>query len=61
MFDAANTRMAVWGSFGTGPGQFYEPGAIAVDDSKAVYVADYSDRIQVGTGSLGALQPQIQG
>jgi len=39
-FDAARTFLNTWGSFGTGPGQFSDPIAIAVDSAGAVHVLD---------------------
>jgi hypothetical protein len=39
-FDAHRTFLNTWGSFGTGPGQFSDPIAIAVDSAGAVHVLD---------------------
>jgi len=33
-----------WGGYGTGPGKFYTPAGIAVDDAGFMYVADYDNR-----------------
>jgi hypothetical protein len=47
----------MWGSYGTGPGQFYYPVAVAVDASGNGYVADYNNyRIQ----KFGCEQTVIQ-
>ena len=51
-FDPNGTFVLMWGSYGTGEGQFAfrngasHPSAIAVDDQDNVYVADHSGRIQ---------------
>jgi DNA-binding beta-propeller fold protein YncE len=39
-YNAKGQRVKVWGSAGTGPGQFNQPHGIAVDDRGVVYVAD---------------------
>jgi DNA-binding beta-propeller fold protein YncE len=46
-FTSAGGFIAEWGSPGTGPGEFDGPGAVAVDATGNVYVADaYNYRIQ---------------
>ncbi len=47
--DLQNSSVLVWGSYGSGNGQFNEPKGIAVDTDGNVYVAD-SCRIQKFTG-----------
>jgi tripartite motif-containing protein 71 len=50
--DSAPTFVLVWGSLGTGNGQFNQPVATAVDASGNVYVVDVSnERIQEFTGT----------
>jgi streptogramin lyase len=39
-YNAKGERVKVWGSRGTGPGEFNQPHGIAVDDRGVVYVAD---------------------
>ena len=39
-FSSDGTFLATWGSYGSGNGQFYYPGGVAVDGSGNVYVAD---------------------
>ena len=45
----------MWGSRGTGPGQFYEPVGVAIDASGNVYITDtfYNHRIEKFTSSGG--------
>ena len=46
-FDFRGTFLKVWGTEGSGAGQFQAPGAIAVDASGSVFVADTgTQRIQ---------------
>jgi len=42
-------RLAVWGSYGTGPGQFIYPMGVDVDRNGCIYVCEYGeqDRVQV--------------
>jgi DNA-binding beta-propeller fold protein YncE len=47
-FDRSGNRDSVWGTAGTGPGQFIEPVGLAADAAGNVYVADTGNhRIQV--------------
>jgi DNA-binding beta-propeller fold protein YncE len=47
--DANGQFLMEWGTPGTGPGQFFWPVAIVLDDGGRLYVADNSNRIQVFT------------
>jgi sugar lactone lactonase YvrE len=52
IFDAALKPASFWGKPGTGPGEFKQPGAIAVGARGDVYVADtWNSRIQVFDGT----------
>jgi len=47
VFDMHGVPLVIFGTFGTGDGQFHRPEDIAVDGSGNVYVADtYNQRIQ---------------
>lgn len=47
-FDFLGNYLSMWGSLGSGDGQFNNPSGIAVDSSGNVYVSDtYNHRIQV--------------
>ena len=57
VLDSNGNVAAVWGGFGTNPGQFSDPQAIGLDGAENVYVADTdNNRIQVfdsnGNGML---------
>src|SRR5688572_21270176 len=46
------TYLTQWGSYGSGPGQFHLPLAVAVDPAGDVYVVDHNNhRIQKFTGT----------
>jgi len=48
VFDPQGTLLREWGEHGTGPGQFDQPHAVALDRQGHVYVADtYNHRVQV--------------
>ena len=42
-FDAGGNLVKEWGSFGTGDGQFWHMGGVAVDDGGYVYVSDFGE------------------
>jgi sugar lactone lactonase YvrE len=47
-YDPAGRFIDAWGTAGTGPGEFDEPHAIAIDSQGRVFVADrYNNRVQV--------------
>ena len=48
VFGATGDALLAFGSYGSGPGQFYYPSGVAVDGSGNIVVADiYNNRIQV--------------
>ena len=48
VFDSAGNLLRQWGDFGSDPGQFYDPGGIAVSAGGDVYVVDSGNsRVQV--------------
>ena len=62
IFDAEGTVLGMFGSYGTEPGSFIYPVAVAVDSSNQLYVGEYggNDRIQVFTTD-GAFVRQFGG
>ena len=48
VFSSSGTFLRMWGSRGSGDGQFFDPHGIAVDDAGRVYVTDAgNNRVQV--------------
>ena len=68
VFDSSGEKLLSFGTYGSGPGQFYNPCGVAVDDEENIFVADgLNNRIQkftadgdflamVGTEGSGPLQ-----
>ncbi len=52
-YSPAGTQLGVWGSEGSGTGQFNSPRGVAMDDNHAIWVADfYNHRVQSPSGTF---------
>jgi len=56
-FDKTGKLLTTWGKLGSGPGEFSQPHAIAMDSQGRLFVADRSNnRVQVFRGDSGQLR-----
>lgn len=59
-YAADGTLLRSWGSAGTGPGAFDDPGDVAVSSAGGLFVADTAnDRVQVFAGEAAALSARL--